>query len=208
MTERLLLSVVLALAAAACGSGAAPAADAAPTDGVVGDAPLPGDGTVTDVASAADAPRDAATDGGQGDGPGTDATGADAAFGDASSGDAAGVRPAGQCVVDGDCGGSLTCTVSAPGGICAGCGGTCPLGLAYECYAASCVRGCAVDDDCPAGLRCAAATRCALIACSATDAGTGCPDPFTCQGGFCRRPLCSGGCPGGWICRGTYCTER
>jgi hypothetical protein len=195
------------LALAACGGGTGNA-DAAAHDGAAGDAAA-GDAAAPDGAPGDAAPGDGARDTAAPDTATGDTATGDTAVGDAGAGDTGAggsdaSRPAGQCVMDLDCGGGLTCTVSAPGGICAGCGGSCPLGLAYECLMGSCVRTCYTDDDCPWGLRCSGGALCALISCS----GPTCPAPFTCQGGFCRRPPCSGGCPVGWTCRDTTCTER
>jgi hypothetical protein len=193
--------VPLLLALASCGA-AAGKGDAGAHDGPAADAVA--DGPTSDAAATDAANADAVGDTVAGDAAAADTAAADAAASDTGVDGADASRPAGQCVVDGDCGSGLTCTVTAPGGICAGCGASCPLGLAYDCLMGSCVRTCASDDECPWGLRCSGSALCALISCS----GPTCPEPFTCQGGYCRRPPCSGGCPGGWTCRGTVCTER
>ena len=108
-----------------------------------------------------------------------------------------------QCRNDGECGGAMTCNMSAPGGICSGCG-TCKGWL--ECYAGSCVRDCYHDGECNAGFRCSSTDRCVLRAC---DAATPCPAPYTCgASGFCARPTCpAGSCPPPLICTGGWCLE-
>lgn len=108
-----------------------------------------------------------------------------------------------QCRSDGDCGGTLTCNMSAPGGICSGCG-VCPGWL--ECYSGFCVRECYNDGECNAGFRCSSTDRCALRACDAT---TPCPAPYACgTNGYCARPTCpTGSCPPPLICTNGLCIE-
>ncbi len=110
------------------------------------------------------------------------------------------VQPPGQCKSDGDCGPGQTCTMTAPGGLCAGCGTAddCPDPLAFECFMGTCQRICIEDTDCPAGYECKSVGRCGLIACSSA-----CPPPYVCDGGFCRRPACSNTppeCPAAMTC--------
>jgi hypothetical protein len=121
----------------------------------------------------------------------------------------ASTRPAGQCKADSECSGpTAACSMSAPGGICLGCGSDSDCGnpLEFECFASTCRRICANDEDCPEGLRCAANKYCNLVSCSAT-----CAPPYVCSNGFCRRPQCAGTppvCPTGMTCgQDNYCVE-
>jgi hypothetical protein len=100
----------------------------------------------------------------------------------------AGSRPPGQCRSSADCPGSLTCTLSAPGGLCAGCAteADCPDPGFFECFVGTCQRTCTTDEECPWGMVCAVGVqRCRLISCT-----TDCPVPYDCIGGYCRRPSC------------------
>lgn len=118
-------------------------------------------------------------------------------------------RPPGQCTQDDDCAGpNAACSMSAPGGICLGCGqdSDCGNPLDFECYAAACRRYCAGDEDCPLGMECSANLYCKLMNCSSS-----CPPPYVCHGGLCRRPECSSAspqCPDGMSCgQDDYCVE-
>jgi hypothetical protein len=120
----------------------------------------------------------------------------------------ASTRPPGQCGQDSDCSGPAAyCTMSAPGGICGGCGTASDCGnpFEFECNI-SCRRLCVDDEDCPLGKQCSSTGYCNLISCSAS-----CPDPYVCSGGFCRRPQCASAtpqCPTGMSCgQGDYCVE-
>ena len=120
-------------------------------------------------------------------------------------------RPPGQCKADGDCSGPMaSCSMSAPGGICLGCGSATDCGnpLEFECTGAgSCRAFCEGDEDCPWGLRCGSNGACQLISCSSS-----CPTPYVCSGGLCRRPQCSStppACPTGMACgQESYCVEN
>jgi hypothetical protein len=80
-----------------------------------------------------------------------------------------------QCVVDGDCGGGLTCSPALPSGTCQGCTspGQCPAG--YDtCLAGRCLRSCTGAGDCHAGMTCTAQGFCGQKTCgSDTDCGAG-----------------------------------
>jgi hypothetical protein len=115
-----------------------------------------------------------------------------------------------QCRVDGDCEGG-TCTRSAPGGICQGCGGdTCDLVSGQSdlsCYVGSCVRDCGSDADCSLGMRCLTGSgRCALRPCGVDEE---CPAPYVCGGSTCERPTCgeSNACPAPLVCSEGQCVE-
>ncbi len=107
-----------------------------------------------------------------------------------------------DCRTTADCLSPTTCTQSAPGGICGGCGNenqcasyaSCPAGIG------ACVRDCTVDGDCSAGKRCAPGTgRCILRNCSSTP----CPAPYACGNtNFCQRPACgaNNSCTMGFTC--------
>lgn len=121
----------------------------------------------------------------------------------------ASTRPPGQCKQDSDCSGPMaSCTMSAPGGICMGCGtdSDCGNPLEFECYNGACRRYCVENEDCPLGKQCSSNGYCNLISCSA-----GCPAPYECGGNFCNRPQCastSPECPAGMSCgQGDYCVE-
>lgn len=121
----------------------------------------------------------------------------------------ASTRPPGQCKSDSDCTGPMaTCSMSAPGGICLGCGSDSDCGnpLEFECFASACRRLCADNEDCPHGMECSLTQYCRLISCS-----TSCPDPYICEGDLCRRPECSTvppACPTGMSCgQENYCVE-
>ncbi len=83
-----------------------------------------------------------------------------------------------QCVLDADCGGSLTCSPTLPSGVCRGCTGTgdCPAGFDDRCLAGYCLRAC--------------------------DAGNPCPEGMSCTNGYCGRRLCTGAadCAPGYTC--------
>ncbi len=84
-------------------------------------------------------------------------------------------QPAFQCTEDADCGGSLTCSPSVPGGTCNGCSAAavCPNG--FECLAGYCLRTC--EGGCHPGTVCSG-TYCAKITCTGADGE--CPDGTTC----------------------------
>jgi hypothetical protein len=120
-------------------------------------------------------------------------------------------RPPGQCKSNSDCSGpAAECSMSAPGGICMGCGSATDCGnpLEFECTGVgSCRAYCTSDEDCPWGLRCTATNTCALISCTSS-----CPSPYVCTSGYCRRPACSTTpptCPTGMSCgQGNICVEN
>jgi hypothetical protein len=118
-------------------------------------------------------------------------------------------RPAGQCATSADCPGLSTCTASAPGGICNGCGSIddCP-DAADECSEfGSCARTCTVDSQCPRGQECSGIGLCRISGC----VEGACPDPaFGCStGGLCERVACPVGdeCPAGTTCTEGRCIE-
>jgi hypothetical protein len=210
------LAAAVATILAGCGSDStsAPPSQGNPADAAVIDAAQDTSDAAPDQPDAAqdaspDAPSDALADttgpdssvdaAGQ-DGPPDAADDAPQYDATADGTEAGDVRPAGQCRSDGDCGPGQTCTMTAPGGLCAGCGTAddCPDPLAFECFMGTCQRTCSEDTDCPAGYECKSVGRCGLIACSGS-----CPPPYVCSGGFCRRPACSGTppeCPAGMTC--------
>lgn len=107
--------------------------------------------------------------------------------------------------------GLAECQVSAPGGICNGCGkdSDCERGDShtYTCTvgAGSCNQDCNASDPCPSGLRCVGGV-CRLTPCSS---GSPCASPYVCDGGFCRRATCTvgdGTCADG-SCIGGYCVN-
>lgn len=110
-----------------------------------------------------------------------------------------------QCHQGRRCPGASTCTTTAPGGVCNGCGSDadCPAGTTCGNFAA-CVRDCQRDADCGGALRCTSMGLCAIRTCSAT---TACPAPYVCSGTLCQRPSCDGGCPSQMTCSGTVCVE-
>lgn len=110
-----------------------------------------------------------------------------------------------QCHQGRRCPGTSTCTATAPGGVCNGCGSDtdCPAGTTCGNFAA-CVRDCQRDADCGGALRCTSMGLCAIRTCSAT---TACPAPYVCSGTLCQRPSCDGGCPSSMTCSGTVCVE-
>lgn len=110
-----------------------------------------------------------------------------------------------QCHSGRRCPGASTCTATAPGGVCNGCGSDtdCPSGTTCGNFAA-CVRDCQRDADCGGALRCTTMGLCAIRTCSAT---TACPAPYVCSGTLCQRPSCDGGCPSAMTCSGSVCVE-
>jgi hypothetical protein len=110
-----------------------------------------------------------------------------------------------QCRIDSDCGSTLTCQRSAPGGVCLGCGLSCPQTM--DCVAGACVRSCSNDQQCNAGFRCGGTGKCILRSC---DSSNPCPGPYVCSGsGRCERPTCPGGgsCPAPLQCVLDRCVE-
>jgi hypothetical protein len=72
----------------------------------------------------------------------------------------------------------------------------------------ACIRDCASDLDCSAGMMCST-LRCQIRRCSGALA---CPPPYVCSSatsGFCRRPSCPDGtaCPSPMSCVGGICVE-
>lgn len=111
-----------------------------------------------------------------------------------------------QCRNDGECAAGQTCTRSAPGGICFGCG-TCLDPIDFECRAGGCVRYCSGDNQCNAGMRCSDTGYCVIRDCSASEP---CPAPYVCgDSGRCARPACGvgTGCPAPLICEASICVE-
>jgi len=114
-------------------------------------------------------------------------------------------RRKGQCLTDAQCAGAgagATCAATAPGGLCNGCSGSCSLPGADQCNFGACNASCAVDNDCPTGLRCNGTGTCVLKSCSSNAT---CGPLHTCTGGFCRRIPCGAGvtCPAGTTCKPT-----
>lgn len=116
-------------------------------------------------------------------------------------------RPAGQCVTSRDCPGISSCSTSAPGGVCNGCGSLsdCP-DAADECSAfGACTISCDTDADCPRGQACGGTGICRIQAC----VDGVCPDSaLGCSGSdLCERVDCSGGaaCPDGTSCVSGVC---
>lgn len=112
-----------------------------------------------------------------------------------------------QCRFIDDCPGQSRCSVTAPGGLCNGCGGAadCPLGTTCS-QTAVCVRGCTRDADCGTGMQCTVQGICGFRSCSSTSACA----PYTCSSGLCRRPTCSAttSCPAPLNCvDGGVCVE-
>lgn len=111
-----------------------------------------------------------------------------------------------QCRSAPDCPGQSTCTVTAPGGVCNGCGSIndCPSGTDCGTFGA-CTRDCTVDADCGGALRCTGNGLCAIRSCSASNP---CPAPYLCgTSNLCQRPTCGSGCPAPFTCVGTVCVE-
>ncbi|MBK6534654.1 MAG: hypothetical protein IPF99_35425 [Deltaproteobacteria bacterium] len=114
-----------------------------------------------------------------------------------------------QCRTDAECGGSLTCQRSPPGGICFGCSATmpCPSGLDCLPGIGACSRGCTTAADCAPGLDCSGLGRCVLRTCTPGD----CPAPYVCDTttSRCARPTCGGGtaCPMPLVCSAGICVE-
>ncbi len=114
-----------------------------------------------------------------------------------------------QCRTNADCPGQSTCTTTAPGGVCNGCGSSADCPGATDCGSfAACVLSCTTDPDCGGARRCTTAGLCAIRTCSPT---TACPAPYVCSSatgsGLCQRPACAGGCPAPLTCTGTVCVE-
>lgn len=105
-----------------------------------------------------------------------------------------------DCETSADCLNATTCTQSAPGGICNGCGVEADCDTDFSCFVGACVRDCQNDTECSAGKRCTPGTgRCILRNCS----GTPCPAPYTCgDSNFCERPACgaNNSCTMGFTC--------
>jgi len=122
-------------------------------------------------------------------------------------------RPIGQCVEDADCqenNASLTCTRTAPGGICNGCGVDADCPGSTTCYMGACVIGCDDAngvDDCPPGLYCLSSGKCGISWC----AGGECAVPmFGCsESGRCARMECTAAisCPESTTCVDDLCIE-
>ena len=130
------------------------------------------------------------------DGRTVDALRVDGGFADAAI-DAAIDAPIASMLGPVDCGGTRSCpgisscSATAPGGVCNGCGSDndCPAGTTCG-QAGACVRDCTTDAQCSVGKRCNAQGLCVLRACSAQVL---CPAPYVCSGNFCRRPACGPG---------------
>ncbi len=165
----------------------------------------------TDTASNDAASNDAASsDAASSDAASSDATG-DAASDDASARDAGrGLGPV-QCSPTLACpSGPDLCNDTAPGGVCTCFAGSesCPSGTSCDVDRGACIRDCASDLDCSAGMMCST-LRCQIRRCSGALA---CPPPYVCSSatsGFCRRPSCPDGtaCPSPMSCVGGICVE-
>jgi hypothetical protein len=114
-----------------------------------------------------------------------------------------------DCRVEADCPGLSSCTVTAPGGVCNGCGtdNDCPTGTTCGEFGA-CVRDCTTDAQCSAGKECRPSSGlCAIRQCSVQP----CPYPYVCNGiNQCARPACGTGgtCPTPMTCgSGNICVE-
>lgn len=123
--------------------------------------------------------------------------------GGAGTGASSGFGPV-QCRANSDCPATMTCALSAPGGICNGCSLSAPCkGAGLECFLSACVRDCTGDQDCNAGMRCNSTKRCVIRAYP-------CPAPYVCGGSnLCQRPACSTGvsCPAPFTCQNGFCME-
>lgn len=143
-----------------------------------------------------------ANSGGAGAGSGGTSSGG-ASSGGAGTGASSGFGPV-QCRANSDCPATMTCALSAPGGICNGCSLSAPCkGAGLECFLSACVRDCTGDQDCNAGMRCNSTKRCVIRACP-------CPAPYVCGGSnLCQRPACGTGatCPTPFTCQNGFCME-
>ena len=97
-----------------------------------------------------------------------------------------------QCVVDADCGGSLTCSPSLPTGTCSGCTDAvdCPDGF-DTCLSGYCLRSCTTSGDCAAGMECNGLGYCGKLNCTAE---SDCQPGYTCapgDPGRCERITCN-----------------
>jgi hypothetical protein len=181
---RRLLAFGLVLLVAACGGDDGGASVDAPVDAVWIDDGAPGDGPI-DSASI--------------DGASTDASGVD--------GTPTNLGPV-DCRVEADCPGLSSCTVTAPGGVCNGCGtdDDCPTGTTCG-QVGACVRDCNTDAECSVGKRCNQNGQCVIRQCSVS---VQCPAPYVCGGSLCQRPACGvgGTCPAPMTCgTGNICVE-
>lgn len=120
-------------------------------------------------------------------------------------------RPQGQCNEALDCevmaGGSRSCTRTAPGGLCAGCGdGDC--GSMAECKFGTCQAICTSKEDCAPGLTCLSGGTCGIERC----VNNVCPTPmFGCTAsGYCERVACTqqSDCPALTTCTKGLCIEN
>ena len=136
------------------------------------------------------------------------ATSPDAATPDA--GDPFAARPLGQCTVDSDCPqgpmGPGSCSRTAPGGICLGCGTGehCPADTSCSQYG-SCNHECSDDEGCPPGMACGATGLCRAADC----VGGVCPVAmFGCDSSDrCARVACGASCPEDTSCVEGLCVE-
>ncbi len=107
-----------------------------------------------------------------------------------------------DCRGDEDCGGDLSCSAAAPGGVCSGCSGDEQCGEGMRCRFGTCERLCEDDSDCSPGRSCTFGGRCGQRSCSQVNP---CPEPYECVGTFnrrCERPACGddGSCAEGFVC--------
>ncbi len=119
-------------------------------------------------------------------------------------------HPMGQCNENLECeimvGGYRSCTRTAPGGLCAGCGdGEC--GNMAECKFGTCQATCTSKTDCAPGLICLSGGTCGIERCVKNV----CPTPmFGCTAsGFCERKACEkqADCPTLTTCTSGLCIE-
>lgn len=159
----------------------------------------------SDAGMASDAGR--GIDAGMFDASAIDAGMSDAGMFDAGRIDAGSATDLGPvaCRDDSECGAGQRCDVSAPGGRCQDCAGSC-VSSDFECLFGACLRSCTGDGDCNIGMRCASFAEgqyCRPRTCA------DCPAPYVCTAGACARPACdaSFGCPSPLTCRDGTCVE-
>ena len=122
-------------------------------------------------------------------------------------------RPIGQCVTNADCqenNSNLTCSRTAPGGICNGCGVDADCPGSTVCNLGACAIECSSSngqDDCPPGLYCLSSGKCGISWCT----GDECAVPmFGCSAsGRCARMECTAAmtCPENTTCVDDLCIE-
>ncbi len=119
-------------------------------------------------------------------------------------------RPMGQCTETLECeimaSGFRSCTRTAPGGLCSGCGDN-DCGVMAECKFGTCQAVCTTKADCAPGLTCLSGGTCGIERC----VNNVCPTPmFGCTAsGFCERVACTqqADCPELTTCTDGLCIE-